>query len=90
MTVKNDARIRWGVCLWLVFWILGFFQMGTPLWKALWAGIAIVYVGSYYLVSRHSMGTERRLQRASGALLGLMCVQILVVIFLAFEAAAKK
>lgn len=64
--------------------------MGTPLWKALWAGIAIVYVGAYYLVSRNTADTERRLQKASGALLGLMCVQILVVIFLALEVAAKK
>jgi len=90
MTAKKFVRIRWGVSLWLVFWILGFFQMGTPLWKALWAGLAIVYVGAYYLVSRNTVGTERRLQKASGALLGLMCVPIIVVIFLAFEAAAKK
>ncbi len=88
--MKPKAQIRWGLWLWLAIWILGLFQMESLLWRELWAGLAIVYAGAYYLVSRDSVDRERGLLRASGVLIGLMCVQIAVVIFLAFEAAGKR
>jgi len=90
MTMKNKARISWGLWVWLAFWILGFFQMEPLLWKAVWMCLAIIYVGAYFLIRRKSIDTESGLRRVSGVLLGLMCVQIAVVIFIAFEAAAKK
>jgi hypothetical protein len=89
MTAKNVARFRWGLLLWVLFWVLAFPRAATLDWKAVWVRLAIIYGGAYYLLSRSDTQTERGLQKASSILIGLVGVQIAVAIFMAFEAAKK-
>jgi hypothetical protein len=88
MTTKNKNRLLIGA--WLVPWLVGLWDMHTPLWRALWFCLAVIYVGAYRLVSRSDIDTEAGLERVSSVLLGFVYVQIAVVIFIAFQAAGKK
>jgi len=90
MDVRDKHRLRWVLGPWLVVWIWIFFQMGSPLFKAVWACLVIFNVGAYWLASRSNIDTERGLQRVSSLLIGLIYVQIAVAIFIAVEAAGKK
>jgi uncharacterized membrane protein YedE/YeeE len=90
MTAKNKTWFRWIAGTWLIFWILGLFDMHAPLWKALWCCLAVIYVGAFWLVSRGDIDTETGLQRVSNVLLGLLAVQIAVMFFIAFRAAGTR
>ncbi len=82
-------RFRWGLWLWLAFWLLAFPRKETQIWQAVWVGLAIIYGGAYYLVSRSNTDTDRGLQKVSSILLSLVGLQIAVAILIGFEAAKK-
>jgi hypothetical protein len=88
MTTKNKTRLLIGV--WLVPWIVGLLDMHTPLWRALWFCLAVIYVGAYRLLYRSDIDTEAGLKRVSHLILGFVCLQIAFVIFIAFQAGGKK
>jgi hypothetical protein len=88
MTTKNKTRLLIGA--WLVPWIVGLWDMHTPLWRALWFCLAVIHVGAYRLLYRTDIDTEAGLERVSTVLLGLVCLQIAAVIFIAFQAAGKN
>ena len=90
MKTKNKNRLRWITGAWCVLWIVLLFEMHSPLWQALWFCLAVIYVGAFWLLSRSDIDTEAGLERASNVLLGLVCVQIAFVIFIAFQASGKK
>lgn len=64
--------------------------MHGALWRALWFCLALIYVGTYWLMSKSDVDTEGGLQKVSNLLLGLVWVQVAVVIFIAFEASGAK
>lgn len=90
MKLNHKNRLRWGIGVWVLLWISGFFQMGPPLWKILWALLGVINLGAYWFVSGENIDTERGLQKVSQVLIGFIYVQIAVAVFLAIEATGKR
>ncbi len=90
MAVKDKAQLRWIAAPWFVIWILGFLDTHGRLWRGLWLGLAVIYLGALWLLSKGSdIDTEAGLRRVLNVMLGFIVVEIAVVFFIAFRAGTR-
>ena len=82
---KKRNRLGWGAAVWLASWLLGLFSLDGAVWKALWLGLATIYVASYFFFSKIDVDSPKGLHRASNVLLGLTLFQFAAMIFLALR-----